>query len=112
MTAQGYYIYLEGSYPAKMNDTARIISNPVSDRNGCFSLWYHMYGADIGSLNTHVQLGNGSIMTLVNIQGNLGNVWRELQVNINESMFGNQSKQFIIQGVVGNGYASQLMTNG
>lgn len=54
-TRFGYYIYIEASYPATFNDSARLISPDltVEDGESCFRFYYHMFGSDIYRLNIY-----------------------------------------------------------
>ena len=110
MSEEGYYLYVEASYPAKSNDTMRILSPPFSESTGSFSVWYHMFGVDTGSLNIYVRTDNRSTIPIFHVQGDQGDVWQEFSMNINNSFFRNRFKQFIIEGVVGDGYLSQWNT--
>ena len=49
----GSYIFLEVSRPVKRGDVAKLKSqqfNSVRGKTKCFNFWYHIYGADIGTL--------------------------------------------------------------
>ena len=64
----GYYAYIEASSPRIAGDTARVLSGPLrstGDTSYCFSLWYHMFGSDIGSLNVYTRDSDGSNERLV-----------------------------------------------
>ncbi|KAJ8050465.1 MAM and LDL-receptor class A domain-containing protein 2 [Holothuria leucospilota] len=52
-TSEGYYAYLETSYGIA-GDNARLLSPvyPYTDGD-CFTMWYHMYGATIDTLNVY-----------------------------------------------------------
>lgn len=52
---QGYYVYIESSYPAQENDTAWLVGQNILNPQGfCLSFWYHMYGPHAGTLNVYV----------------------------------------------------------
>ena len=57
-TRFGYYMYIEASYPAKPNDTARLISPDVTvtDEETCFRFYYHMFGSSIYRLNIYARI--------------------------------------------------------
>jgi hypothetical protein len=100
-TARGYYIYIEASFPAKQNDTARIISEQLVNGQGCFALWYHMYGSDIGSLVIYTSTQANPRTEVQRISGNQGNVWKPLTVDIAVTLQAKESVRIIVEGVVG-----------
>ena len=84
-TNTGQYLYIEPSSFC-LNKEA-IINTPVIDLTGAgatrMTLWYHAYGADIGSF--HVDLFDGSeiISDIVPpIHGNHGDEWFELEIDL------------------------------
>jgi hypothetical protein len=81
-TADGWYIYLETSFPAKPSDSARIYSDKINGNSvNCLKFWYHMYGANIGSLNVIAQ--NTTDESLIwEKSSTQGNVWLEGNVNL------------------------------
>lgn len=84
---EGYYMYIETSYPRKKGDKARFISPTYAPVKGgqCFQFWYHMYGQDIGSLNVYIKTGGNLSNPLWTRSGNRGNVWKVTQVSITAS---------------------------
>ena len=58
----GQYMFLEASAPSKRGDVAILDSQMISviydNSVFCVSLWYFMYGKDIGWLNVTTQVGN------------------------------------------------------
>ncbi|CAF1470923.1 unnamed protein product, partial [Rotaria sordida] len=58
----GFYIYIETSSPAKLNDTTRLISPNLITTNDeqCFRFYYHMFGSDIYRLNVYARI-NGNL---------------------------------------------------
>jgi hypothetical protein len=54
----GYYIHIESSSPAKLNDTSRLISPDlfVNNTDQCFRFYYHMYGSDVYKLNIYARI--------------------------------------------------------
>ena len=77
----GYYMYSEASWPRKKGDKARLASGFISamapgDTACKLRFYYHMFGADIGSLNVYTRPCNGCAETLVYTRsGNIGNFW-------------------------------------
>jgi len=50
-------VYIETSSPAKVNDTAMLYNDQISDvTDQCMSFWYHMYGPHVGALNIYLQV--------------------------------------------------------
>ena len=59
----GSYIFLEVSSPVKRGDVAILKSqqfNSVGGKTRCLNFWYHMYGADIGTLQVIYKVFSGS----------------------------------------------------
>jgi hypothetical protein len=83
--AQGWYIYLETSSPAKLNDTARLQSPPIAgSTTKCFEFWYHMHGPDVNRLDILV-IDSSNVETPVwSREGSQGNVWRLGKVKLND----------------------------
>ncbi len=100
-SAQGHYIYIETSFPAKENDTARIISEHLINGQGCLSLWYHMYGEDIGSLVIYTSTKSNPMTEVNRITGEQGNQWKKLNTDIGVTLQDKESLRIIIEGVVG-----------
>ena len=79
-TGQGWYIYIETSFPRLPNDTARIIS-PTIRGNGsykaihCVSFWYHMYGPHVDVLRLYKKEGSSLGKPQWVRQGDQGNRW-------------------------------------
>ena len=88
-SGNGTYAYAEASYPRQLNDTARLISPTLQSntRPGtCISFWYHMYGADINSLNVYTKVG-GSLGTAIwQKKGNQANAWKYGQVFVRQPL--------------------------
>ena len=103
-SAQGHYLFIEASYPAMENDTARIISEYLITGQGCFSLWYHMYGEDIGSLVIYMNTKTNSMSVIKRIDGEQGNQWKKLSTDIGIPLQEKEWIRIIIEGVVGSGF--------
>ncbi|EZA56986.1 hypothetical protein DMN91_011569 [Ooceraea biroi] len=103
----GHYLYIEAS-GRLVNDTARIISplyNSSLTESGCFSFWYHMYGATIGFLNIYFKQEDTASQLLFTKSGNQGNQWFHGIFDLPKS---NASFQIIIEGVRGTSYVSDI----
>lgn len=104
----GYYLYIEATGRLE-NDSARIISpiyNASYTDSGCFSFWYHMFGAKIGALNVYFKQENDLLPRLMfNKEGNQGNQWLHGIFNLPKAKKG---FQIIIEGVRGSDYVSDI----
>ncbi|MBK9449077.1 MAG: S8 family serine peptidase [Bacteroidetes bacterium] len=83
-TAQGKYVYLEAS--ACFNSTAQMLTpciNLAGATGPQLSFWYHMNGANMGTLHVDV-LSNGAwtLDAMTPITGNQGNQWRQGTLNL------------------------------
>ena len=85
MLDQGWYIYLETSYPAVLNDTARLQSPSIAGSTAkCFEFWYHMYGPDVNRLDVLTIDSSNQETTVWSREGTQGNVWRLGKVKLND----------------------------
>ncbi|XP_011882600.1 PREDICTED: MAM and LDL-receptor class A domain-containing protein 1-like isoform X2 [Vollenhovia emeryi] len=103
----GHYLYIEASGRLE-NDTARIISplyNSSLTESGCFSFWYHMYGATIGSLNIYFKQEDAAPRLIFTKSGEQGNQWFHGIANLPKA---NASFQITIEGVRGPNYLSDI----
>ncbi|XP_041944947.1 MAM and LDL-receptor class A domain-containing protein 2 isoform X2 [Alosa sapidissima] len=67
-SGQGHYVYLESSHPSKPGDMAQLNSPlvpPVGQYGYCLTVWYHMFGARVGSLKVFVKNIETGAKTLV-----------------------------------------------
>ncbi|XP_014610148.1 PREDICTED: uncharacterized protein LOC106790023 isoform X1 [Polistes canadensis] len=105
---EGYYLYIEAS-GRLVNDTARIISplyNASLTESGCFSFWYHMYGAAIGALRVYFKLETDTNPQLMfHKEGNQGNQWLHGIFTLPRV---DKNFQLIIEGVRGMSYVSDI----
>lgn len=60
----GQYLFIETSPPRVASDTAWIRSQWFDASNQCMSMWYHMRGGHVGSLNVYQEV-QGKQKTLV-----------------------------------------------
>lgn len=88
----GTYAFIETSAPQKPGDTAWLVSEmfPASLQR-CIQFWYHMAGADIGTLNVYMRGQNNTmyrIWTLSGEQGRQGssNVWMSGQAPLQSTV--------------------------
>jgi PKD repeat protein len=108
-SALGNYLYLEAS--GGCNNQTAMLTSPCIDltnaTNPVLSLWYHMYGGDMGSLHIDVY-SNGTWTTdvMTPISGDQGDQWLEAQVSL--AQFIGNSVNIRIRGVTGTGFESDL----
>ena len=76
----GYYIYAEASFPRRKNDRARLVS-PRLAGTYCLQFYYHMHGADMGTLQVF-RLAGSAKHTLATYRGDHGKRWYPVKKNI------------------------------
>lgn len=76
------YGLLETSYPAKVGDRARLMSQTLNNNNvkSCFQFWYSMNGLQVASLSVSVKSANNVETTYWRLSGNQGPNWHHGQV--------------------------------
>jgi len=84
-TGSGYYLYIEPS--TQCFSKLASLSTPCIDlTNGInpeMTLWYHAFGADIGSFHVDLLTGSDLIMDVASpIKGNQGNEWKEMKIDL------------------------------
>ncbi|RNA19406.1 MAM and LDL-receptor class A domain-containing 2-like, partial [Brachionus plicatilis] len=104
-TDEGVYLFLESSYPAKLNDKAILISDYVDAvDNGCFGLWYFMHGLDVYKFNVYMEDKVGGKQLLRNFTGEQGFAWQHLLLNVtNRNEF-----RIYLEGIIGDGYRGDI----
>ncbi len=104
------YLYTESSN-GNTNKTF-VLESPCFDLNGLaaanFSLDYHMYGNDIGSLSVNISNDGGATYVPLspNITGNQGNQWATLGLNLDNYLTDQVTVR--ITGMTGSGEASDI----
>lgn len=81
----GYYIYLETSGAIRTGSKAQLQSPNFNINRGqrkCLSLWYHMYGPNVGYLNVYLKKNGVLGRPIWRQNGNKGNRWMQGKVNI------------------------------
>ena len=87
--ASGVYMYIETSSPRAPGDIARIDSvKAIAPATGaCVRFWYHMYGADMGSLTMYTGDGKGGLgPARWSKQGDSGDLWQEAWIGISSEV--------------------------
>lgn len=80
----GYYIYLETS-SGSSGSKAQLQSPNFNINRGqrkCLSLWFHMYGPNVGYLNVYLKKNGVLGRPIWRRNGNKGNQWRQGTINI------------------------------
>lgn len=104
-TGSGYYIYIETSSPRRVNDTARIISQPINvNTTMCLSFWYHMYGTSVRTLNVYTKVGGSLSPPVWSRTGTRSNKWYQASVDVQSS----RSYQIVFEGVRGTSYRGDI----
>ncbi|XP_067654505.1 MAM and LDL-receptor class A domain-containing protein 2-like [Haliotis asinina] len=105
-SGQGAYLFIETSYPRKLNDKARIISPSVAPGSGtqCFTMWYYMYGDHVNALNVYVKTTPALGNPIFTLKGTKGPKWIQAKINIPTKV----RFQVVIEGVVGPSYRGDI----
>ncbi|XP_022096405.1 MAM and LDL-receptor class A domain-containing protein 1-like [Acanthaster planci] len=107
-TPEGYYMYIECS-PPRPNDIARLIS-PVfvpdqSTKDACWTFFFHMYGADIGTLKVLMRDQNLQDTTIFTASGdNYGDRWLLGRATVTSKT----AYQIVFEATAGSGYMSDI----
>ena len=104
-------MYIEASSPRRQNETARLVSqqfSPVPFRGRCLKFWYHMLGAEIGTLNVIQKTGPGSRSEtlLWSLSGQQGSNWLNGRVSLRKSP--RRNYWIVFEGVRGNGFRGDI----
>jgi hypothetical protein len=99
-TVDGYFIYINTNYPAKLNDKYRLqsISLTPEQSEKCFEFWYHMYGADITALNIYLLQHDQLSAPVWSRSKNQGDQWLRGELRIPRLK---ESYNIIFEGVRG-----------
>lgn len=101
----GWYIYLESSYPAKVGEKAILVSELLdSTSSSCFTLWYFMYGTDVGSFSVYTNDTNNGLQLLGKVSGNQGFTWYKFSQEVKSYL----EYQIVLEGVIGNGFLADI----
>ncbi|KAM6919231.1 apical endosomal glycoprotein [Xenentodon cancila] len=99
-TGKGKYLYMESSHPS-VGDAAQLKSPllpPAGEEGYCLKLWYHMFGATVGSLRIHLQTADSLEKTLVwQKSGNQEDEWLLVQTHVTVQ----KVHQVIVEATVG-----------
>ena len=74
-TTTGTYIYMESSAPRRPGDRADLVSQTFTPtQSRCVTFWYHMNGANIGTLSVLVRVSSNNY-TVWTLSGDHGDKW-------------------------------------
>uniref|UniRef100_A0A670JGF2 MAM and LDL receptor class A domain containing 1 n=1 Tax=Podarcis muralis TaxID=64176 RepID=A0A670JGF2_PODMU len=98
----GHYIFIKNSFPQLPGQEARITSVTVSrkSKNCKVIFYYHMYGANTGSLTVYQVTASNPPQVLFSLSGDQGNFWKR-KVLLLEAY---EDFQITFEGRVGKGY--------
>ncbi len=110
-SGNGKYLYTEASGNPPCAFATAILESPCFDLSTLVDpklrIWYHMLGADMGSLHFDVGLGGSWVEDFVPpISGNQGNSWQAWVIDLN--FFASSQVKFRIRGVTGPGFESDI----
>ncbi|XP_062532362.1 scavenger receptor type C isoform X1 [Bombyx mori] len=116
---KGHFMYIE-STGRFINDTARLLS-PIYDsaiaKDGCFQLYYHMYGRSLGGLRVYQKPDSVDLMTMLASEeqrkdyiifekwGEQGDLWLSAAPRLKDF---NEDFQIVIEGIRGSSFMSDL----
>lgn len=84
---RGKYIYIEAS-GRRRRGKAAMLSTPLATLSGekqCLEFFYHMYGANMGSLVVSEEDNAGNKKDLLTLSGNKGDRWKQQLIELNGS---------------------------
>ena len=95
-TTTGTYIYMESSAPRHPGDRAHLVSQTFTPtQSRCVTFWYHMNGANIGTLNVVVKVPSGNY-TAWTLSGDHGDKWIYAQAPVTSNLDYQVSPVFIL----------------
>ena len=107
-TVSGNYVYLEASNGCE--DQTAILTSPciflAQIQEPRISVWYHMFGGDMGELHVDVFDGEQWKEDVAIVSGDQGDEWRQLIVNPGE--LGGSFFAFRLRGITGLGFESDI----
>ncbi|XP_028831423.1 MAM and LDL-receptor class A domain-containing protein 1 [Denticeps clupeoides] len=100
-SGRGHYVYLESSPPSKVGEVAQLSSPllpPAPQQGYCITLWYHMFGATVGSLRLLMKSIQSRSTTLIwQRAGSQESQWERLQHHVTVK----DVHQFLLEASVG-----------
>ncbi|KAL1280451.1 hypothetical protein QQF64_015051 [Cirrhinus molitorella] len=100
-SGNGYYLYIKSSSHSRTGDTAYLkspLSPPTGPEGYCFTFWYHMFGATVGSLRMSVyDISSDHITSMWQRKGSQGTEWQMAQSHVKLT----EVHQILIEASVG-----------
>lgn len=111
ITGNGNYFYTEASTSGLGSNASVILTSPCYVLSGIpeayFSFYYHMYGADVGTLDLEISSDDGNNWTTIfSASGNLGNQWNTETIDLLSYL--GQTVKFRFIGTTGGGWSSDI----
>ncbi|MEE4256157.1 MAG: PKD domain-containing protein, partial [Bacteroidales bacterium] len=109
-TGGGNYLYIEASSCFSQTES---ITSPVFDLTGLsdadMTFWYHMWGADMGTLSVQVSTDGGTSWSsnIWSLSGDQGNSWQQQVINL-DSYVSENDLVIRFTGATGADYASDI----
>ncbi|MBN3286785.1 NRP2 protein, partial [Polyodon spathula] len=102
----GNYLYVEASQKTE-GLRAKLLSPPVSALGGqlCMVFWYHMQGANVGTLRVLMSETDQQETTLWSVRGDQGSEWREGRTVLPESP---KEYQIVMEADIGHGFKGDI----
>ena len=109
-SGNGNYLYTEASNCT--NNTGAVLTPTFDFSNlidATLTFWYHMYGADMGTMSVQVSTDGGNTWSsdLWSLSGDQGNSWQQATVDLTPYV-GNASVMIRFIGTTGGGYRSDM----
>ncbi|WP_165780059.1 VPS10 domain-containing protein [Hanstruepera neustonica] len=106
-TSAGNYAYLEASGSCNINTAILESDCIIIDQSYIFSVGYHMYGGNMGSLHIDIfDSGSWQEDFVTPILGNVGNSWNDMTADL--SAYVGKTIKIRVRGITGNGFESDL----
>jgi hypothetical protein len=111
-----WYMYIEASgngtgYPSRTANYDSPCFDLTAESSANFQYSYHMFGADVGTLNVNLSTNNGLTypVNLRSFSGNLGNVWNQDVIDLSAYIGQTIKIRFsLTSGSTGSGWSSDI----
>lgn len=78
--SDGYFAFMDSSYPQQENDNTVLIS-PAMSGSKCLTFWYFMWGDHVNKLNVYAGINMNTLFWFR--QGTQGKAWNQANIQIN-----------------------------
>ncbi|CAB4008725.1 CUB and peptidase domain-containing 2-like [Paramuricea clavata] len=100
----GWFVYLETSWPRLNKDKARLVSPDLDISSNCLEFYYHMLGNTVNTLNVYLRTSSGDVL-IWTVSKNQGDNWRMAQVPLVSSAI---KSQVVFEGIAGPSYSGDI----